>query len=428
MICFVCHSDFVTSNLLIRHLKLAHGLCSGRSLRLKCGQSGCILEFASFSGYRKHLNRVHTVKESPNDLQAVFPASNQYFGCDYRLEFAPSSDSVSCKVPITNQSLVDLSGSALAQLQTAGVGQSIVNQHAMTLEELVHEIQAQVMDTAFESLSLEKTETISKLKKSFEKIANPFTALNSVSKRDVHFRNKWTIVDPVEVVLGTRFENRKSKITGMYDQIVVTDKFSYIPILQTLRSIFNNVNVPSALKSNHAFKDGIYADLIDGIHMKSHTLFSSEKQAIQIQLFFDEFETANALGSKKGLYKLGGLYFTIRNFPPKFNSSLTNIHLCALFHSQDIKTYGFDAILRPLVNDLKVLETQGIEVKDVAGHVRGSIVQVVGDNLGLNSILGFVESFSSTYCCRLCLLPKYAFQTVFYLCGISVRSSAFGKL
>lgn len=138
-------------------------------------------------------------------------------------------------------------------------------------------------------------------------------------------------------------------------------------------------------------------------------------------MFYDDFETANPLGSKRGIYKLGGIYFTIRNFSPKFNSSLTNIHLCALFHSQDIKTYGFDAILKPLVQDLKALETEGIEIPTAPGRVRGSIVQVVGDNLGLNGILGFVESFSSTYCCRFCLLPKPAFQNVFYDDDVSVK-------
>ena len=61
--------------------------------------------------------------------------------------------------------------------------------------------------------------------------------------------------------------------------------------------------------------------------------------------FFDEFETANPLGSKKGIHKLGGIYFTLRNFPPKLNSCLINIHLYALFHAQDIKKYGFDTIL-----------------------------------------------------------------------------------
>lgn len=37
-------------------------------------------------------------------------------------------------------------------------------------------------------------------------------------------------------------------------------------------------------------------------------LFFSQKNALQIQLFFDELETANPLDSKKGIHKLGGVY------------------------------------------------------------------------------------------------------------------------
>ncbi len=128
-------------------------------------------------------------------------------------------------------------------------------------------------------------------------------------------------------------------------------------------------------------------------------------------MFYDDFETTNPLGSKKGIHKLCGIYFTLRNFTPQFNSSLTNIHLCALFHAQDIKTYGFDAILEPIVNDIKVLENKGIQGPD--GFVRGSIVQVTGDNLGLHSLFGFVESFRARYNCRFCLAEREDYQTVF---------------
>ncbi len=43
----------------------------------------------------------------------------------------------------------------------------------------------------------------------------------------------------------------------------------------------------------------------------------------------------------------------------------------------------------------------------------GTIAQVTGDNLGLNSILGYVESFSGNYYCRLCLVDKASAQTVY---------------
>lgn len=61
---------------------------------------------------------------------------------------------------------------------------------------------------------------------------------------------------------------------------------------------------------------------------------------------------ANPLESKKGIHKLGCMYFILRNLPPQFNSVLMNIQLL-LFHMDDIKNCGFDAFLMPLVDDFK---------------------------------------------------------------------------
>lgn len=58
-----------------------------------------------------------------------------------------------------------------------------------------------------------------------------------------------------------------------------------------------------------------------------------------IQVFQDEFEVCNPLGSKVSLQKLCGFYFTINNLPIHMNASLNNIHLLALAHAQDIKSF-----------------------------------------------------------------------------------------
>lgn len=62
-----------------------------------------------------------------------------------------------------------------------------------------------------------------------------------------------------------------------------------------------------------------------------------------------------------------------------------NIHLLALFNTEDVKKYGFNAILEPLINDLKILECTGVEVPFSNGPVCGTIAPVTGDNLGLHS-------------------------------------------
>jgi hypothetical protein len=39
-------------------------------------------------------------------------------------------------------------------------------------------------------------------------------------------------------------------------------------------------------------------------------------------------------------------------------------------------------------------------------HKRGTVVQIVGDSLGLNQLYGLVESFSAMHFCRLCMTDK----------------------
>ncbi len=90
-----------------------------------------------------------------------------------------------------------------------------------------------------------------------------------------------------------------------------------------------------------------------------------------------------------------------------------NIHLISLFHSQDAKKYGIDKILTPFVEDVRELELNGMKASFTEQTLYGTIAQVTGDNLGLNSILGYVESFSGNYYCRLCLVDKASAQTVY---------------
>lgn len=198
----------------------------------------------------------------------------------------------------------------------------------------------------------------------------------------------------------------------------------YVPLLGTLRSIFKNKDIRECFFQEKSFEEGTYKDINDGLYFRRHPLFSTKKHALQILLFFDEFETANPLGAKKGVHKLGAVYFTLKNLPPKLNSVLMNIHLAALFYTEDLKKYGFEKILKPLISDLKVLETNGIKLPFVDEPVFGTVIQVTGDNLALNSLLGFVESFSATYWCRFCLTTKDETQVKFTEAepGLTLRS------
>ena len=409
MFCFICRGRQANANALTKHLKLIHGLCSGKTLRLKCGQSDCGHIFGTFSGFRKHLNKAHCDDTDPGEGLSATAEDVDSFVDDFPSPSAPS-DPV-----LLHKSLVDSCAATVAELKVAGVGETIINSLVTSMEEIVDDIHNQAKESVKQCLSLQepiKSEVECKIDQCFEKIENPFGVLNSETKRNKFFTEKWGKVDPVECVLGTRFDTRRNRNTGTYDQAVVTDRFVYIPILKTLDFIYKHPNITEMMQSDSSSREGLN-DLCDGDLFKSHPLFSKQKHAIQLQLFFDEFESANPLGSKKGIHKLGAIYFTLRNLSPKHNSVLSNIHLVALFHAQDIKTYGFSKILDPVVQDIKELETKGIQVPFYDQNVYGTIVQVTGDNLGIHSLFGFVESFSARYCCRFCLAEKEDFQTEF---------------
>lgn len=105
----------------------------------------------------------------------------------------------------------------------------------------------------------------------------------------------------------------------------------------------------------------------------SHIHCSQKQTSLQIQLYYDDFETANPLGSKLSVHKVGALYFVLRNLPPKLNSVLMNINLVALFHAEDVKKCGFDPILQPLIDDIKILESHGIDLPFSSEKVNGTI-------------------------------------------------------
>ncbi len=46
---------------------------------------------------------------------------------------------------------------------------------------------------------------------------------NTETKRTNYFVDKWGVVEPVEIVLGMRYDMRRNKKTGCYDQVPVKE-------------------------------------------------------------------------------------------------------------------------------------------------------------------------------------------------------------
>ena len=82
-----------------------------------------------------------------------------------------------------------------------------------------------------------------------------------------------------------------------------------------------------------------------------------------------------------------------------------SIYLACLCHSNDVKSYGYGAILEPLINDLEVLEQQGLYVQKLGTTVRGTVLYVQ-TTWGAHSLAGFQENFNVDKFCRFCLASR----------------------
>lgn len=133
----------------------------------------------------------------------------------------------------------------------------------------------------------------------------------------------------------------------------------------------------------------------------------SNEIALPLYIYNDDFEPLNVLGSHRGAYKISGVYVYLPCLPPEVQSKLEYIFATMLFFSTDRSSYGNGRIFIPLIDELNKLQTDGIKIK----HKTYNLVKIIpivllGDNLGLNTMMGFVQCFVANFYCRICFCQK----------------------
>ena len=147
----------------------------------------------------------------------------------------------------------------------------------------------------------------------------------------------------------------------------------------------------------------------DGTAHKENQLFNSEPNTLQICLYHDDFNIVNPLGNKIQKDKISAFYFVTGNFANKYKSRLKDIHLCILSPAFFVNKYGYEKILRPLLDDLLKLETEGIKIsfEGVDNKFCGSSSMVIADNLAAHALGGFFCNFlTAQRFCRFCNCRK----------------------
>jgi len=113
------------------------------------------------------------------------------------------------------------------------------------------------------------------------------------------------------------------------------------------------------------------------------------------------------------IHKIGVKYTVVKGFSPSVNAKLENLFLNMIFKSSDRTVSG---VLDMYIHEMTELEANGFTLTLEDGRqyqIFVVMVQLIGDNLGLNGLLGFVESFTANYPCRLCKVPRARFNETF---------------
>ena len=144
--------------------------------------------------------------------------------------------------------------------------------------------------------------------------------------------------------------------TPVYNEISgESGTVQYVPILHTLDVLLSHKDMLELVLESGKLNDDRLYNYCDGSLFPENNFFNENPNALQLILYHDDFTVVNPLGNKTIKYKMSAFYFQLGNIPHKYRSQLTDIHLLLVCHASMVKSFGYKAILKPLINDLKKL-------------------------------------------------------------------------
>jgi len=430
--CFICNeiTNAVTVISLIRHFGYRHGLTAVQKCKVTCGQLDCMRTFDSVHALRMHLKRHHPVDPYPSEKYPVSsPDHREYETNDGQME-CESDDAEfddECDSDTDNISIGDvhnLCSDFFIVLKSKNVTQSIVDYVCQGFVNIMSSVIKFCSEGLGDNMDSEYGIRLQEVEEICESLA-----VSSGYKMKKYLRESKGLVEPCEIFLGNRKEIVSSCISDELTRSVkfVPESMQYISIISTIKKLlldtncFQSFSTISSTCPGAASSEAI-ASLCDTDYCKQHPLTKVQKDFLKLHFFYDEFETSNPLGSKANVHKIGGLYMSIHNVPLCMNSQEKYIFPVVYCHSADVKKYGFDTMIRPLLTDLIALEN-GVEMS-ISGQIRtvyGAVVMWSGDNLGIHQIFGFSQSFKADKCCHFCYASDEDRQRCFRESDVMMR-------
>lgn len=241
----------------------------------------------------------------------------------------------------------------------------------------------------------------------FKGLNNSFVEFQTEHKRLNEIEKTGYFIKPIEYLVGKNTKTNRRDIDGNVGAETVHHTACFFPLGAMLKKIFEIDHVYDTVihyKKSLEDERTLQTNFIQSEVWQERIKNFPSKQVLPLFLYYDDFEAGNPPGAHAGTNKIGGTYISVPCFPPQYQSSLLSIFHALLFYSKDREEFGNFAIFRPLIEELRNLELEGIELDLPQGKttIYFKLGLILGDNLGLHSLLGLVECFRANYCCRFC--------------------------
>lgn len=236
-----------------------------------------------------------------------------------------------------------------------------------------------------------------------QEISQPFQSCSSEIQLFIWLRRNDYLCYFKEFEINREISEKYSRGEIRYDEVDITGVL--LPLYFQFRKVFEkNDQLLKTLNyiENIANTQGLIDHFMHGSlwREKSQPFLEAGKIVLPFFLYIDDSEINNPLGPHSNPVTF--IYYSF----PIFKSN--EVFLASSIEGRDYKQYGNEKCLRALIDEIIRLEENGILIKTSEGErtVYFVLALVIGDNLGLNTILGFTPSFNHNFFCRFCKAIK----------------------
>ena len=424
-ICSICKVKFNYINAYFKHIIYTH---SFSKTEIICPYINCLKNYINPHSLKKHINRKHYYENRQsssniNNINSIVNDANLLNNNEnYEDILNIQHINVLNQIPMEMGNSIELESTN----QVACQGSTDVEQNeskftkhfAMFLLSLREKdlLSETVVRKIYSEISFILSLNVEQLKKNMHNILESFnidTNLLSYDKNTNTSINNFNSTYKFNNYIKNNFKYIESK---SFNFINSEYTFNYISVIDILKTFLFHKDIIKIFDNSSK----IYSRSKDSLY--DHNLYSKKDEYIRLNLYIDEFEISNPLGSKRGIHKLSAVYFTIADLPLRYRYKDNCIFLCLLGCYKNIKEFdnNYAQFFKPLINDLKLLNV-GITVNNIIIKARLNIFSE--DNLSLNDIAGYQIHFNNGYFCRNCIVGYKEFRNKLTLTELLLRDS-----